>query len=158
MVGPGAPADRIEVPYLFNRLARVATDPNDVKSTRWARGTLILLTDEAHVSDAAWREVVARGRVVLLDGRAIVDLTPGHRPSLEELRWTATESYNPFMRYLHAPMHGPIQLRAGNAPHAYSVAAGAGFELRALRDTLAGRTPVLDSLPSSLRVPAEPAH
>ena len=74
LLGPGAPLDRIEIPYLLNRRARVATDPNDVQNTHWTRGTLILLTDEAHVSDPAWREIVTRGRTAAIAARADVTL------------------------------------------------------------------------------------
>lgn len=154
LLGPGSPSDRIEVPFLFNRLARVVTTPDEVRAVRWEKGSTILFTDEAHVTDPAWRDVMSHGRIALLDGRAIVDLTPGRKPSVEEMRWSLAETYTPAQRFFHAPMRGPVLVRAGNASHAYSVAAGAGMELNALRMAMAGDTPVLNSLPASLRMPA----
>lgn len=156
LLGPGPAAERLEVAWLVNRQTRTVGTPEEALSSRWEHGTTILLTDEARVSDAAWRDVMLRGRIVLLDGRAIVDLTPGRKPSLEELRWSITETYNPRQRFFYAPMRGPIQVRAGNASHAYSVAAGIGMDGAALQAAIGGKTPVLDSLPRSLRAPVTP--
>ncbi len=156
LLGPGPAAERLEVAWLVNRQTRTVGTPEEALSSRWEHGTTILLTDEARVSDAAWRDVMLRGRVVLLDGRAIVDLTPGRKPSLEELRWSIAETYNPRQRFFYAPMRGPIQVRAGNASHAYSVAAGIGMDGAALQAAIGGKTPVLDSLPRSLRAPVTP--
>ncbi len=152
LMGPGPAAERLEVAWLIDRQTMTVSTPEELNAARWSHGTMILLTDEAHVSDPAWRGAIAAGRVVLLDGRAIVDLTPGRKASLEELRWSIAETYNPRQRFFYAPMRGPVQVRAGNASHAYSVAAAAGMELHALQAAIAGKTPVLDSLPAALRV------
>lgn len=156
LLGPGPAAERLEVAWLLDRQTRTVGTPEEALSSQWPHGTTILLTDEAHVSDVAWRDVMLRGRVVLLDGRAIVDLTPGRKPSLEELRWSITETYNPRQRFFYAPMRGPVQVRAGNASHAYSVAASIGMNGAALQAAIGGKTPVLDGLPSSLRAPVAP--
>ncbi len=154
LLGPGAPLDRIEVAYLFNRLARVTMNPDEALVPTGSKGTTVLFTDEAHVTSPEWRPVVQRGRVVLLDGRAIVDITPGRKPSVEELRWSIAETYNPTQRFFYAPMRGPLVLRAGNAAHARDVAQAIGMENDAVEAAAAGRTPVLDGLPASMKQPA----
>ncbi len=151
VLGPGAPLDRIEVAYEFDRLASVATAPVHVFAPPAHRGSLLLLTDEAHVVDPAWRALMRRARIALLDGRAIVDVTPGVAPSVEEMRWSIGDSYNTLERYLHAPVEGPMLLRAGDAAHARNVALALGHEAKVVERAGAGRTPMLDALPGSLR-------
>ena len=152
LLGPGAPYDRIEVPFLFNRLARYATTPEEAR-VQWSHGSVILFTDEAHVVAPEWRRIMQGARIVLLDGRAIVDLTPARKPSVEEMRWSVPELWSPVQRFFYAPMRGPVLVRAGNAEHARDVALTLGLDAPTVTAAAAGRTPALDALPASLKLP-----
>lgn len=143
---------RLEIFYLLNGNASEVGNAKGVARHHKNKKPMWVMLDAGKLGHKKqWQRLAAKGRVLLLEDVAILDLRPEADPWVEHARLAYAPAWGFVGRFLHAPEPGPRVLVPGEPGRALKIAHKLGLSKKIQTAIGQGQTRFLDSLDQAFR-------